>query len=436
MKLKQHPCVEVVPIGSLIPNPRNARLHPEKQIRQLAAFMKVHGFRVPISVDQDNLIVAGHGRHQAAKLLRLSEVPVIRTHFQTEAERNAFALADNRLAELSSWDDTILKAELDGLFEGGFDISTIGFSTADLDFAIVDEKEAKPAKAERVDLPDPAEKAVTQIGDLWLVGPHRLYCGDAREVECWEALMGEDRATLVFGDAPYNVEINGHVSGTDTHREFVMGAGEMSPPEFTTFLRAVFRNCVRFSVGGSIHYQCMDFRHMREMLDAADGVYSEFKQLVVWAKSNGGMGSFYRSRHELVFVFKAGVGKHINNFGLGETGRYRTNVVEYAGANTFRKGRKEDLDAHSTVKPTALVADFILDCSNRGDLVIDPFIGSGTTLIAAHRTKRRGAGMELDPLYVDTALKRLAKVTGLTPVLAGDGRTFDEIAAARRTQEG
>jgi DNA modification methylase len=175
----------------------------------------------------------------------------------------------------------------------------------------------------------------------------------------------------------------------------------------------------------------MDWRHAREILDAADGVYDEFKQLVVWVKTNGAMGTFYRSRHELVFVFKAGKGKHTNNFGLGETGRYRTNVVEYAGANTFRKGRAEDLAAHSTVKPTAMVADFLLDCSNRGDLVVDPFIGSGTTLLAAHRTKRRGAGIELDPLYVDTALKRLAAASGLTPVLAGDGRTFDEIAAER-----
>lgn len=432
-----NPHVEMVPIGDLKPNPQNARLHPVKQIRQLAAFIGERGFRIPISADQKNMIVAGHARWEAAKLLKLDLVPVIRTHFQTEEERIAFGLADNRLAELSSWDDDVLKAELENLFDGGFDISSIGFSTADLDFAIVDEKEDKPAKAERVDLPDPADEAVTQVGDQW-VWPenwYRLFCGDARKVASWEALLGEDRPTLVFADPPYNVEINGHVSGTGRHREFQMGAGEMSAPEFTTFLRAVFRNCVRFSAPGSIHYQCMDFRHMREMLDAADGVYDEFKQLVVWAKNNGGMGSFYRSRHELIFVFKSGKAKHINNFGLGETGRYRTNVIEYKGANTFRKGRKEDLEAHSTVKPTALVADFILDCSNRGDLVVDPFIGSGTTLIAAHRTKRRGAGIELDPLYVDTAVRRLTKVTGRSPILAGDGRTFDQIAAVRLAQK-
>lgn len=433
-----HPEVELVPTSALIPNPRNARKHSDRQIRQLATFIGQHGFRVPIGIDQHNVIVAGHGRWAAARQLKLDLVPVIRTHFLSEAERNAFALADNRLAELSSWDDDILKAELENLFEGGFDITGIGFSTADLDFSVVGEKPAKPQKAERVDLPDPQDEAVTRPGDCWdFRDPrsgrllYRACCGDSRLPATYEAALGDERADIVFGDAPYNVKINGHVSGTGRHREFVMGAGEMSPPEFTHFLRSVFRNCVRFSRDGSIHYQCMDWRHAREILDAADGIYHEFKQLVVWNKTTGSMGSFYRSQHELVFVFKAGKAKHVNNFGLGETGRYRTNVVEYAGCNTFRKGREADLEAHSTVKPTALVADFLLDCSNRGDLVLDPFLGSGTTLLAAARTKRRGVGIELDPLYVDTAIRRLRTVTAIAPVLAGDGRSLDEIAAER-----
>lgn len=441
MKLPNHPMVEMLATSSLTPDPRNARNHSDKQIAQLAANIERFGFNVPLVVDQNNMIAAGHGRWEAARKLGLIEVPVIRKEFLSEKERRAFNLADNRLAELSSWNQDILGAELTDLFEGGYDISTIGFSTADLDFAIVDEAEVKKAKkTERVELPDPAKQAVSRPGDRWdFLDPgtslilYRAFCGDARDVATWEALLGEDRADIVFGDSPYNVPINGHVSGTGRHHEFLMGAGEMSPPEFTAFLRAGFRNCVRFSRDGSIHYQCMDFRHIREILDAADGVYSQFKQLIVWDKGVGAMGSFYRSQHELVFVFKSGKGKHTNNFGLGETGRYRTNVVKYAGANTFRKGRKEDLDAHSTVKPTAMVADFLMDCSNRGDLVVDPFLGSGTTLLAAHATKRRGAGIEIDPLYVDTAIKRLRAVTGIEPVLAGDGRTFDEIAAERRS---
>jgi len=436
MNALNHPRVVMLATAALIPNPRNARDHTDKQIAQIAANIRRFGFLVPIVVDADDMIVAGHGRWEAAKKLGLDQVPCIRAEFLTDADRRAFALAENRLAELSEWNTELLTDELELLFEEGFDIGVIGFSTADIDFTVVDEdRPKKSSKAERVELPDLGEPAVSRVGDLWVIGPHRLYCGDARDVASWEALLGDERARLVFADPPYNVPVNGHVSGTGRHREFVAGAGEMSVPEFTTFLRTVFRNCVRFSVGGSIHYHCMDWRHTREILDAADGVYDEFKQLVVWAKTNGSMGTFYRSRHELVFVFKAGKGKHTNNFGLGETGRYRTNVVEYAGANTFRKGRAEDLEAHSTVKPIAMVADFLLDCSNRGDLVVDPFIGSGTTLIAAHRAKRRGAGIELDPLYVDTALRRLAKVSGLTPVLAGDGRTFDEIALARRQRQ-
>lgn len=209
-----------------------------------------------------------------------------------------------------------------------------------------------------------------------------------------------------------------------------MASGEMTVPEFTAFLRAVFRCCVMFSADGSIHYQCMDWRHQREMLDAADGVYSKHKQLIVWVKDNGGLGAFYRSRHELIFVFKSGTAKHKNNFGLGETGRYRTNVLEYAGVNTFRKGRNKDLAAHPTVKPLALVMDVILDCSDRGDIILDPFSGSGTTLIAAHNTGRRGAAIELDPLYVDTSIRRLCEASGLVAIHA-DGRTFDEVAADR-----
>ncbi len=434
LKLK-HPHVETVPTSLLIPNPKNARSHSPKQVSQLSVLIKKFGWLVPIIIDDNNMIVAGHGRLLAAKKLGQTDVPVIRAKFLTDEDRRAFALADNRIAELSTWDRKLMTDELTVLFENGYELEIAGFSTADLDFAVPEQPPEVPV--EDVFLPNPEAEAVTRLGDLWHIGVHRLYCGDARKVVSWEALLGEDRADIVFADPPYNVPIDGFVSGNgkNLHREFVVGAGEMSPPEFTTFLRAVFRCCVRFSVPGSIHYQCMDWRHCRELLDAADGVYSEHKQLIVWKKDNGGQGAFYRSQHELVFVFKSGKGKHINNFKLGETGRYRTNVVEYAGANTFRKGRDADLAAHSTVKPTAMVVDFLLDCSNPGDLAVDPCLGSGTTLLAAHHTGRRGAGMELDPLYCDVALGRLSAVMGVEPILDGDGRTFDEIAAERLSME-
>jgi DNA modification methylase len=267
--------------------------------------------------------------------------------------------------------------------------------------------------------------------------PHRLYNGNARDAASYEALLGDERAAMVFCDPPYNVPVQGHVSGLGKarHREFAEASGEMAPPEFTTFLRSVFRLCVRFSVGGSIHYHCMDWRHIREILDAADGIYTEFKQLVVWEKGGqAGMGTFYRSQHELIPVFKSGRGKHINNFGLGEKGRYRTNVWSHKGSNTFRKGRAQDLATHPTIKPVALVAEAILDCSNRGDLILDAFSGSGTTLLAAHRTHRRGAAIEIDPLYVDASLRRLHAATGIEPTLS-DGRTFSQVATDRAEEE-
>ena len=429
-----HPRVETVALGLLKPHPRNARTHTKKQISQIAGSIERFGWLVPIIIDDEDMIAAGHGRWLAAKKLSLTDVPVIRAKFLTDADRRAFALAENRIADLSGWDDKLLAEELTVLFDGGYELEITGFSTADLDFAI---PEKEGPEADKVELPDPGEAEVSRLGDLWLIGPHRVLCGDARETGSWEMLLGDERAILVFADPPYNVPIDGFVSGNgrNRHREFVAGAGEMSPAEFTTFLRAIFRNAVRFSVRGSIHYHCMDWRHCRELLDAADGVYAEHKQLVVWKKSNAGQGAFYRSQHELVFVFKSGGGKHINNFGLGQTGRYRTNVVEYGGANTFRKGRDVDLAAHSTVKPTALVADFLLDCSNRGDLAVDPCLGSGTSLIAAHRTGRRGAGIELDPGYVDTALQRIQSVCGIEPILSGDGRSFGEVAAERLGKE-
>ncbi len=437
MEPGNHPHIEMLALSALSPNPRNARRHPDKQVAQLAANIERFGFPVPIIVDEANLIMAGHGRYQAAGKLGLDEVPVIRMSNLSEAEKRAFVLADNRLAELSDWDPEILGAELTALFEGGFDIAEIGFSTADLDFAIVEEAPPpRPGTVEEVEFPDPANPAVTRPGDLWFCGEHRLICGDARDSTCWEALLANERADILFADPPYNVRVNGHVSGTGRHREFAFASGEMTAPEFTHFLRSGFRNAVQFSRAGSIHYICMDWRHAREILDAADGIYSEFKQLVVWNKGTGAMGSFYRSQHELVFVFKSGKGKHVNNFGLGESGRYRTNVVNYAGCNTFRKGREADLAAHSTVKPTAMVVDFLLDCSNRGDLVVDPFVGSGTTLLAAHKAKRRAAGIEIDPLYVDTALKRLRAVSGIEPVLAGDGHNFSKVAAERLSSDG
>lgn len=430
-KLRNHPHVEMVPRSSLRPNPANPRRHSEKQIEQLARLIERYGFVVPIIRDDDGLIVAGHGRWRASGRLRLDDVPTIRVRFMSEADRRAFALADNRIAELSDWDEDLLKAELEYLFEEEYDLDLIGFDLGDLDLGI---PPVADGQEDPVELPDAGAVAISRPGDLWLVGPHRLYCGDSRRAESYEAVLGDTRAAVVFSDPPYGVKV-ASISGMGRtkHREFAMMSGEQTSAELTAFLRTVFRNCVRFSADGSIHFHCMDWRHLPQILDAGDGVYSELKQLAVWVKTNAGMGSFYRSAHELVLIYKSGNGSHINNFGLGEKGRYRTNVWTYPGANTFRKGRDEDLQAHPTVKPLAMVIDILRDCSRRGDVALDPFSGSGTTLVAAHRTGRRGAAIEIDPLFVDTGLRRLTAVSGLTPVLA-DGRSFDEVAAERRTE--
>lgn len=430
--LANHPHIEIAKRTSLKPNPANARKHSPSQIERLARSMDRFDFIEPIIADEEGNIVAGHGRWAAAGARGLEEVPVIRKRFMSEADRRAYAIASNRLAELSEWDEDLLAAELEFLFEQDYDLGVTGFEVSDLDFTVVEQTEdQEPA----VELPCGTD-AVSRPGDLWLIGPHRLYCGNARDAVSYEALLAGELAALVFGDPHYNVQIGRNVSGLGekTHAEFLEASGEMSEPEFTAFLRAVFRNCVRFSRDGSIHYHCMDWRHMREMLDAADGVYSSFKQLAVWTKSNAGMCAFYRSQHELVFIFKSGTDRHVNNFGLGEKGRHRSNVWAYAGVNTFRKGRDQDLEDHPTVKPLAMVVDTLLDCSNRGDLILDPFSGAGTTLVAAHRTKRRGAAIELDPIYVDTSLRRLAAASGLTPRLA-DGRTWDQVSVERAAAE-
>jgi DNA modification methylase len=279
--------------------------------------------------------------------------------------------------------------------------------------------------------PEPGP-AVTQPGDVWVLGKHRLICGDARDPAVYAALMGADRARAVFTDPPYNVKIDGHVcgSGAVKHREFAMASGEMDAGTFTAFLEASLCAMAAVSLDGAIHFTCMDWRHMAELQAAGDKVYSGLKNLVVWAKTNGGMGTFYRSRHELIYVWKVGTAPHTNTFGLGEHGRYRTNVWDYPGVNSFG-GNQKDLALHPTVKPVALVADAIKDVSRRGEIVLDGFGGSGTTLIAAERTGRVARLVELDPIYCDVICRRYAALTGVEPVLEATGETFAAAAETR-----
>ncbi len=417
-------------LTALTPDKRNARKHPKKQIRALIRSIERFGWTVPILIDDNCNIIAGHARLEAAKLLKLSEVPVIRIADMTDEQRRAYMLADNRLAELATWDEPLLVDELEALLASGFDLSITGFDTADVDRVLG--TAARVPVEEQVELPAPGTPIVSRLGDFWMIGDHFLLCGDARDPDAYAQLMQRERAQMVFTDPPYNVASAGNVSGlgAKVHREFVMGAGEMSRAEFEGLLRASMKCMAAVSVEGAIHFVCMDWRHVGEVLTAAEGVYSEQKNLCVWAKTNAGMGAFYRSQHELVFVFKVGTAEHVNNFGLGSKGRYRTNVWTYAGANTFREGRAEDLAAHPTVKPVAMIADAILDCSHRGSIILDPFAGSGTTLLAAEQTGRRGYGIELDPAYVDLCVRRLEQATGLEAIHE-DGDSFAQHAQRR-----
>jgi len=276
--------------------------------------------------------------------------------------------------------------------------------------------------------------AVTRSGDLWRLGRHRLICGDSRTLEPFDRLLEGERADLVFTDPPYNVPIDRNVCGLGRirHREFAIGAGEMSSEAFTAFLQTTLGHAAASSRDGAIAFVCMDWRHMGELLAAGRMVFSELKNLCVWNKSNGGMGSFYRSKHELVFVFKVGSAPHTNTFELGDTGRYRTNVWDYAGVNTLRSGRLEELAMHPTVKPVALVADAIKDCSRRGEIVLDPFSGSGTTLIAAEKTGRQARLIEFDRGYCDQTLHRFEQVTGKKAWLAATEQSFDDVTDERR----
>src|SRR6267142_2175189 len=426
--------VEYRSTSQLRPRANNPRTHSKKQIGQIANAIRRFGFTNPVLVDDANGIVAGHGRVEAAKVVGLDQVPTVRLSAMSEAEIRAYVIADNRLAENAGWDRELLGLELQYLtdLDVDFDVTLTGFELPEIDILI---GELSPDGDN-----DPADAAVevsagppvTRPGDLWRIGSHRLICGDSTRSETYQALLGEQRAQLVFTDPPYNVPISGHVGGLGAvhHREFAMASGEMSPAEFTAFLQSVFGHLANYSVDGAVHFQCMDWRHVSEMMAADTAAYTDLKNICVWAKTNGGMGSLYRSQHEFVFVFKSGTTPHIKNVELGKHGRYRTNVWNYAGVNSFG-GDRSDLSLHPTVKPVAMVADAIRDCSHRKGIVLDAFVGAGTTLLAAEKTGRRGCGVEIDPAYCDVAIRRLRAVCGLEAILEATGQRFGEVEAQR-----
>jgi DNA modification methylase len=411
---------------------RNPRQHSQRQVNQLAASVQEFGFVAPVVVDDRGRVVIGHGRVLAAKKLGMPRIPVVEIRHLSEAQLKALRIADNKLGQNAHWDERLLGEnllELKGL-DRDFDLSITGFSLPEIDLAI---QKLSEVLVQDDDASSATGMSVCQADDGWELGAHRVHCGDATSEVAFERLMKDERADVVFVDPPYNVPIDGHVSGNGKvrHREFAQGAGEFTREEFIGFLTGSCTLLKNYSKNGAIHFVCMDWKHLEELLSAGREVYAELKNIVAWVKSSAGMGSLYRSQHELICVFKSGTGQHTNNVELGKNGRNRANVWHYDSAGTQARKGNNVLELHPTVKPVQLVIDALLDCSNRGDIVADSFLGSGTTLLAAERTGRICRGIELDPLYVDTSIRRWQNLTGQDAIRVSDRKLFREIEAEK-----
>jgi len=422
------------PVATLVPYSRNARTHSPQQIRKIAESIKNFGFTTPVLIDRTNTIIAGHGRVAAAKLLGMDHVPTIRLEKLSQEQIRAYAIADNRLAENAGWDKSILAIELQNLLtiDGDFDITITGWEIPEIDLILEEARDKQQEDRDDLFQIDETSQAITQLGDLWQLGQHRVLCGNSLDAASFRTLMARRQANVVCCDPPYNIAIDGNVSGNGSikHRDFVMATGELNEAEFVAFLTTSLRSLARHSIKGALQYIFIDWRHAGELLAAGKQIYDALLNLCVWVKDNGGLGSFYRSRHELVLVFRNGEAPHRNNVQLGKFGRNRTNVWEYPGVNTLSRQTEEGnlLALHPTVKPVALVADALLDSSARGDIVLDSFLGSGTTLIAAERVGRVCFGIEIDPLYVDVAIRRWQKHTGDRAIHLATGKCFDDLA--------
>lgn len=417
--------IEYVAPDDLTGPRRRLRKTASRHGAALRASIANFGFIDPILVDGDRRIICGAARWQAAKDLELEEVPVICAAHLSHEQMRLYAIAEQRIGELSEWDSEMLKLEFTELaaldLSLDLNLELSGFTTSEIDDFLVEGN-----KPESDDPPRFTHLPVCERGELWQLDEHRLYCGDAREEQSYEVLMGEDRAQIVFCDPPFNLPM-ATISGQD-REEFAMASGEMTSAEFTTLLHTSFVLMARYSVDGAIHFQCMDWRHQREMLDAGEAIYSDLKNLIIWDKQTGGQGSFYRSQHELIFAWKVGSAPHINNFKLGETGRYRTNIWACRGNNSFHANRDEELAMHATVKPVALIADALRDCSHRGGIVLDAFGGSGSTLLAAEHTGRRARLIEFKPRYCDATIERWQSKTGRDAIHVETGQSWFERA--------
>ncbi len=415
-------------LGDLVVPDRVLRAHPKEQINKIARSIEEFGFVTPILVDSRNNIVAGVARIMAARQLGLGSAPAIRIEHLTDAQIRVFRIADNRLCEDANWDREALKFEIEELLSLDIDLGLTGFEMGEIDVLLDGET---PVDRD-TQLPELPTTPVSEVGDIWTIGDHTLICGDATKSETY-AMLEEKPVDAVFTDAPYNVKIDKNVCGLGTvrHDEFVQASGEMSLEEFASFLRSVHDRLAENTKPGGIIFSCMDWRSISPLILAGEGAGLELINLAVWDKSVGGMGSLYRSQHELICVFKKPGASHTTNVQLGKHGRNRTNVWPYAGMNSGTKARGELLKLHPTVKPAAMVADAIKDVTSRGDRILDCFGGSGTTMVAAQDCGRSATLIELDPKYVDVIIERMSETFRIRATLHDTDESFEAVRARR-----
>jgi DNA modification methylase len=425
--------IEYVLISQLRPYPNNPRTHTRKGTRKLAAVIERYGFQSPVIINEQNVILAGHGRVEAARELGMLMVPCLRAHGLSAAEQRAYVLADNRLSEESSWDLDLLAGELETLAVENPDIDLellTGFDTGEIDDLLVNmaENDADPSDQ----LPSMRGPIVTRPGDLWLFSGHRLFCGDSREPQSYTTLTGGVQSGMAITDPPFNVKVRGHVSGRGKvkHDEFAFASGEMSDREFKEFLVTTISHMAAACVAGALIYVFQDWRHVRVLAEVGEELNLELRNICVWSKTTPGQGSFYRSAHELVFVFQKPGASAQNNIALGKYGRSRSNVWTYAPPNKFA-GKDDDIRGHPTPKPVALVAEAIKDASKRRGIVLDPFVGSGTVFLAAEKVGRIAYGIEFEPRYVDLSIRRWQDFARKDVILAGTDKTFEQVAEER-----
>lgn len=415
--------LQLVDINLIALKLKSLRKHSKKQLQKLKNAITKVGYVNPILLDEKHNIIAGELRLLAAKELGFTQIPAIILENLTPEEADAIRILDNRIAEDGEWNFGNLKEEIEKLMKFDITFEDLGFDTVDYDeiFLINDSDESKVHNSDKEDESwlDANIPPKVKFGDLWRLGDHFVYCGDSLLVRSFEILMQGELAQIAITDPPYNCKINGHVCGLGKtkHDEFAMASGEMTDAEFAEFISKFMQHLIKFSIDGSLHYLFMDWAGLNTLLTQGKKHYTELKNIAVWCKGIGGMGTFLRSSHEMIPIFKNGKAKHQNHIQLGKNGRYRTNVWDYPGVRATNPSSLELLKLHPTVKSVPMLHDILLDASSKNDIVLDCFGGSGSTLLAAERCKRRARLIEISPRYVDVTIYRWEKETGKTAKL-------------------